>query len=68
MVGRKHIELAGEVHLAVEARVVVLQVRLVGLLGSGFAGETVGESRTPAMAGVVDGVAYGVAPLLEASM
>ena len=59
MVGRKHIELAGEARLAVEAGVVVLQVRLIGLLGSGFAGETAGESRTPAMAGVVDGGAYG---------
>ena len=30
-------------------------LRLIGLLGSGFAGETVGESRTPA----IDGSVYG---------
>ena len=59
MVGRKHVELAREARLAVEAGIVVLQVRLIRLLGLGSAGETAGESRTPAMAGAVDGGAYG---------
>ena len=56
-------ELVGSVRLAVEAGVVVC---CLDCLDPEFryAGETAGESRTPVVAGVVDGGAYGRRPLV----
>ena len=55
MKGWKHAELSGEVRSAVDAGLAVWRAKASWILVSGYAGETAGESRTPAVVGVVDG-------------
>jgi hypothetical protein len=64
--GCQCVELAGEVWSAVEAWAAEVDWWLTGFWFRACAGETAGESRTPVVAGGVDGGALGVVPLLKA--